>query len=113
MEEAEIISTEAPAKDSHSNPGVTAAFAAFGGGQFGTPASQTATEKSITSTAGGLGNLDVGWLNSRNDNVGKVMEAELWAKAQEFVGGLGGESRRPDGMTGDGAAQNKPAEGAV
>lgn len=28
-----------------------------------------------------LGSLDVGWLNSRNDKVGKEMEAELWEKA--------------------------------
>ena len=91
LEEAEIISTEAPAKDSHSNPSLSAAF---GGGQSGASTLQTPTEKSIASTAGGLGNLDVGWLNSRNDNVGKDMEAELWAKAHEFVGSLGDKSRR-------------------
>ncbi|SLM34410.1 Mediator complex, subunit Med11 [Lasallia pustulata] len=88
LEEAEIISAEAPAKETHSNPNLSTAFAAFGGGQSGTAALQTATEKNITSTAGGLGNLDVGWLNGRNDNVGKDMEAELWAKAQEFVSSL-------------------------
>ena len=32
-------------------------------------------------TGGGLGNLDIGWLNSRNDNVGKEKEAELWEEA--------------------------------
>ena len=36
-------------------------------------------------TGGGLGNLDVGWLNSRNDYVGKQMEAELWKQASEFL----------------------------
>ncbi|KAG8526865.1 uncharacterized protein KY384_008294 [Bacidia gigantensis] len=35
--------------------------------------------------AGGLGSLDVGWLNSRNDNVGKEMEAELWEEALGLV----------------------------
>lgn len=33
----------------------------------------------------GLGSLDVGWLNSRNDKVGKEMESELWAKARRLV----------------------------
>lgn len=37
---------------------------------------------------GGLGNLDVGWLNSRNDNVGKEMKAELWGEAERFVSKL-------------------------
>lgn len=36
-------------------------------------------------TGGALGSLDVGWLNSRNDNVGKEMEAELWEEAQQLV----------------------------
>ena len=34
---------------------------------------------------GGLGNLDIGWLNSRNDNVGKEKEAELWEEAYRIV----------------------------
>lgn len=34
-------------------------------------------------TGGGLGSLDIGWLNSRNNNVGKEMEAELWEEAQK------------------------------
>lgn len=37
---------------------------------------------------GGLGNLDIGWLNSRNDNVDKEMESELWNKASTFLAGL-------------------------
>ena len=35
--------------------------------------------------AGGLGELDIGWLNSRNDKVGKEMEAELWGKAADLL----------------------------
>ena len=35
--------------------------------------------------AGARGNLDVGWLNSRNDRVGKEMEAELWTDARELI----------------------------
>lgn len=36
-------------------------------------------------TGGGLGGLDIGWLNSRNDNVGKTKEAELWEEALRSV----------------------------
>lgn len=92
LEEAEVISTEAPAKDSHLNSGVSAAFLAFGGGQSSTPALQTTAGKSTAGTTGGLGSLDVGWLNSRNDNVGKNIEAELWVKAQESISSLIDES---------------------
>lgn len=34
---------------------------------------------------GSVGNLDVGWLNSRGSRVERDMEAELWAKAREFL----------------------------
>lgn len=44
-------------------------------------------------TGGGLGNLDVGWLNSRNDNVGKEKKAELWREAERFMSKL--EGRNP------------------
>lgn len=33
-------------------------------------------------------NLDVGWLNSRSGKVGRDMEAELWAKARQFLEGM-------------------------
>lgn len=32
-----------------------------------------------------MGVLDVGWLNSRNDSVGKEMEAELWRELEGLV----------------------------
>ncbi|KAK1672812.1 mediator complex protein-domain-containing protein [Colletotrichum godetiae] len=34
---------------------------------------------------GTIGNLDVGWLNSRNNKVEREMEAELWAKMRELL----------------------------
>ncbi|KAL8812315.1 MAG: hypothetical protein Q9223_000112 [Gallowayella weberi] len=34
---------------------------------------------------GGLGYLDIGWLNSRNNNVEKDMKAELWNEAHQIV----------------------------
>jgi hypothetical protein len=35
-----------------------------------------------------LGNLDIGWLNSRSGRVERDMEAELWEKARTFLEGL-------------------------
>lgn len=34
---------------------------------------------------GKLGNLDIGWLNSRSGIVDRNMEAELWVKARKFL----------------------------
>lgn len=34
---------------------------------------------------GMIGNLDVGWLNSRSNQVEREMEAELWTKAREHL----------------------------
>jgi hypothetical protein len=34
---------------------------------------------------GAVGNLDVGWLNSRGTKVERDMEAELWDKARKFL----------------------------
>jgi len=78
LEEANIISAETPGKDSQTST-LPAAFSSIGS-SAGASSAQAAAEKS-TITAGGLGSLDVGWLNSRKDVVGKDMEAELWGKA--------------------------------
>lgn len=39
---------------------------------------------------GMIGNLDVGWLNSRSNKVERDMEAELWTKARSHLDGLAG-----------------------
>ncbi|MCJ1400428.1 hypothetical protein MMC11_003633 [Xylographa trunciseda] len=72
LEEAEIIPAEAANKESQGSQSVS-------GG-----ASQAAKDRASTQSSG-LGNLDVAWLNSRNDKVGKEMEAELWEQARELV----------------------------
>lgn len=41
---------------------------------------------------GMVGNLDVGWLNSRSNQVEREMEAELWTKAREHLASLAGGS---------------------
>ncbi|KAG7009958.1 vacuolar protein sorting-associated protein vps5 [Physcia stellaris] len=85
LEEAEIISTEAAGRD---QPKITTSGKSTG--LLGEPSSVTrpaAINRSNVS-GGGLGNLDVGWLNSRNDYVGKNMEAALLKEASEFLAGL-------------------------
>ncbi|KAM0283277.1 hypothetical protein ACHAQH_002571 [Verticillium albo-atrum] len=41
---------------------------------------------------GGIGALDVGWLNSRNSKVERDMEAELWARMRVLLEGEGGSA---------------------
>lgn len=52
--------------------------------EFKSSQQQPARLKS-TITNGGLGNMDIGWLNSRNDKIEKTMEAELWQQAHDLV----------------------------
>ncbi|PKS11038.1 hypothetical protein jhhlp_002799 [Lomentospora prolificans] len=55
-------------------------------------ASDQRQKASLNPTAvGTVGNLDVGWLNSRKNRVEREMEAELWRKGREFLeaGGKG------------------------
>ena len=49
-------------------------------------ASESSSSASRAGDAGGAGSgaMDVSWLNSRNDTVGKDKEAELWAAARKF-----------------------------
>jgi len=42
-------------------------------------------------TNGGLGNLDIGWLNARRDVVGKKKENELWREIRKRMEELVGE----------------------
>ena len=73
LEEAEIIPSETTTKDSQASADTS------------TSTSRSAAPNKSIITNGGLGNLDVGWLNSRNDNIDKIMEAELWEKAQKLI----------------------------
>lgn len=75
LEEAGIFPDEAVSKDSKSD-----AFSLPSQGRAVGP--RTLAKNRATVTGGGLG---VDWLNSRNDNVGKEMEAELWKEASMFL----------------------------
>lgn len=84
LEEAEIIPAEAPPKEQPNSLSVPSAFAAFGNGPATPSTKQVASSKAVVGGVG-MGSLDVGWLNSRNDDVGKEKEAELWAEAERFM----------------------------
>lgn len=104
LEEADILPAEASSKESQTTLGVPVGLFSNGGGPAGPSSRQTGTGKGAI-TGGGLGSLDVGWLNSRNDHVGKEMEAELWDQAQRFVQKLEEE------QTDEARRANNPNEG--
>ncbi|KAL1988082.1 hypothetical protein VTN96DRAFT_1113 [Rasamsonia emersonii] len=84
LEEAGIVAPES----GPSRAGDAAAAAAAGGG------------------AAGINPLEISWLNSRKDTVGKDKEAELWAAAREFVANVRAQSgdgaeKRSNGESGD------------
>jgi hypothetical protein len=77
LEEADII----PADLDSAGFAASASTSSLPPSQF----SATRTANTSATLVGGLGNLDVGWLNSRSGVVSKQMEAELWAKARTFL----------------------------
>lgn len=87
-------------------PPETAASGSFRGGDAVTGAaggttSGTAAGSGGTGAGAGSGSfnpLEISWLNSRKDTVGKDKEAELWAATREFVTRLrAGDSGGDDG----------------
>lgn len=46
---------------------------------------------------GGLGELDVGWLNARAGDVGRGMEGEVLGRVRGILEGLVGEEKGEDG----------------
>jgi len=83
LEEDKIIPSEATYKESQGGAD-TSVTSTGASAATGIPSSASRSAM----IGGGLGNLDIGWLNSRNDNVDKEMEAELWKKASTFLAGL-------------------------
>jgi hypothetical protein len=78
LEESDILPTDKAKKDKQIN-------------EFG----KTAPVGETTIADGGMGKLDIGWLNSRSGRVERDMEAELWEKARTFLERL--EKGRSDG----------------
>lgn len=112
LEEADILPAEASSKESQRTSAVLWGASATAGGSNAPPSRLTGSGKGAI-TGGGLGSLDLGWLNSRNDRVGKEMEAELWDQAQRFIRDLErGKDSKVQGADirseGDGAAMQSP-----
>ena len=81
LEEAGIIAAEVPSLSSSTqqrHPSLA------GGAQRGQPAAAPVQEPERI-TNGGLGNLDVGWLNSRGNKVGAEKESELVEEAKRLL----------------------------
>jgi hypothetical protein len=83
LEEANIISAEIAPKETQAGFSKPGGPTTVGGSTFPT------VKEKVPVSGNGLGDLDVGWLNSRNDKVGKQMESELWATARNLVRDLG------------------------
>lgn len=85
LEEASVLGSDTPQR-------TDATAAGAGGPNPGT---------GPVAAAGPSNPLDVSWLNSRKDTVGKDKEAELWAAAREFVVDLDQKSADDSQTTGD------------
>lgn len=81
LEEAGIVSAEAPGLPSSSQQRQNAPVVGSGRPQSGVVPSQEPERV----TNGGLGNLDVGWLNSRGNKVGVEKENELIREARKLL----------------------------
>lgn len=106
LEEAGIIAADAPtlsapgAAEASQRTGAAQAPGFSRGGAPGrgpmAPQRQSADDGDRI-TNGGLGNLDVGLLNSRGNSVGLEKEAELMAEAKELLEEIGTKSGQPEG----------------
>ncbi|KAL8851570.1 MAG: hypothetical protein Q9221_003502 [Calogaya cf. arnoldii] len=81
LEDAEIIPSETTAKDSQSTRDAPTVNTVTSSNLL--PRTGLSGRDAITHS--GMGSLDVGWLNGRNNNVGRAMEADLWKEAHELL----------------------------
>ena len=84
LEEAQILPKDVSTKEPRNSQASSLGFPGMGSTANMPLPTQSGVGKGPI-TGGGLGNLDIGWLNSRNDNVGKEKEAELWEEALRIV----------------------------
>jgi len=105
LEEAGIIAPSAtsdldlqspppPASQAAGRPGLLGAPSGRpggGGAGAGAPGQSGQEQSQMQITNGGLGNLDIGWLNARRDVVGKKKENELWREIRKRMEELVGE----------------------
>jgi hypothetical protein len=79
LEEAEIIPAE------KAKPKVMQARRQTEGGTVVQETKSFKNSSEAQHVEGGMGKLDIGWLNSRSGRVDRDMEAELWKKARIFL----------------------------
>lgn len=94
LEEAGIIAAEAPVLSSARDPRQSAAST----GANGRPAAHQPPNEGDKITNGGLGSLDIGYLNSRGNKVGAEKEAELIQEAKALLEELTADPDRSDAM---------------
>ncbi|KAK5122874.1 hypothetical protein LTR16_003959 [Cryomyces antarcticus] len=114
LEEAGIITAEAATVTSQSALQAAAAVAQATKGARGVANAQAGVREEPAAssvTNGGLGNLDVGWLNSRGDRVGKEKEAELFAEARKLAEDTE-RSRRGEAAPEPDETENEPVDDA-
>lgn len=99
LEEAGIIAAEVPTLSTTgaATEGAVQRAAPRRGapGLTGATSSQRPADEGDRIKNGGLGNLDVGWLNSRSNSVGLEKEAELVAEAKAMLKDMLGEREEP------------------
>jgi len=86
LEEAGIIPAENTKPKNKDGPELVGGMAMGGKGK-----------EEVSVGDGGMGKLDIGWLNSRSGRVGRAMEAELWEKARGFLEGIEGANGQQNG----------------
>lgn len=104
LEEAGIIAAEAPTLSTTSSTGEAGAGTRPGHGQGAgirrapvVPSGGRQQVEEERTTNGGLGNLDVGFLNSRGARVGGEKEEELVGEARRMLENLVGGGREKEG----------------
>lgn len=85
LEEAGILDAEAVST-------ATGSFRGDAAGGAGAGSNAAATTTTGGAGAGQFSPLEISWLNSRKDTVGKDKEAESWAAARDLVKRLQSES---------------------
>lgn len=83
LEEANIVPAETSSRDTQNTLSLPSASAGQGLPPNAQYSKNTGSNKGAI-TGGGLGSLDVGWLNSRNDT-GMEMEKDTWQEAERFI----------------------------
>lgn len=66
------------------------------------PETEEEGEKAKPGLEGRSSTVNVGWLNTRSNKVGRDMEAELWAKARVFLEGMAEKNDQNDTSTNGG-----------